>query len=274
MSRAKEYRLAQKQPLLRYVPNELIIKLLNSWVIQNFQANPPDTLPPEKYLLQKKFEDEMRIAMCIAKHKPELSAKPKHPHRPYKGFFEFINKMRTVTIERGITYKFGRKLYDGYKVEMIDGIYKVKNLTVDPETNYGSLDLVKGDLAYHVQWTNNNPRFYYLKDNAPEWKAPVDHPEYKRIKEVNNDTSNVAKLLSKNHPNMIYKNQVGGSSKVYYKETPLPGSPEDVIRVNTNLRNNDKTILDALKEELDKNGVIGPRAFDRICKKYDGGRTE
>lgn len=158
MSRAKAIRQSQIQKPLKHVKDEYVIRLLNSWVIQNEKLADFDTLPPNKQKARRFFEDQMRIAMCIAKNKPEITAKPHKPEKPYRGFYEFVHKMRTAATDRSYKYFFPAKLHNGSPVVMIDGTYHVHNLNLDDS----SLDLIKDDLVYHVTWGHNPPKFYYL----------------------------------------------------------------------------------------------------------------
>lgn len=161
MSRAKAIRQSQIQKPLKHVKDEYVIRLLNSWVIQNERLADFDTLPPNKQKARRFFEDQMRIAMCIAKNKPEITSKPHKPEKPYRGFYEFVHKMRTAATDRSYKYFFPKKLHNGSPVVMIDGTYHVHNLDVSDEKG-GSLDLIKDDLVYHVEWNCNPPKFYYL----------------------------------------------------------------------------------------------------------------
>ncbi len=162
MSRSKAIRQAQLQKPLKHVKDEFVIRLLNSWIIQNERLADFDTLPENKQKARRFFEDQMRIAMCIAKNKPEITAKPHKPEKPYKGFYEFVHKMRTAATERSYKYLFARKLHNGSEIAMIDGTYIAQNVEIN-EDQSGSLDLVKDDLVYHLSWNQNIPRFYYLK---------------------------------------------------------------------------------------------------------------
>ena len=161
MSRAKAIRQSQIQKPLKHVKDEYVIRLLNSWVIQNERLADFDTLPPKKQEVRRFFEDQMRIAMCIAKNKPEITAKPHKPEKPYRGFYEFVHKMRTAATDRSYKYLFARKLHNGSKVVMIDGMYTAHNVKVN-EDQSGELDLIRDDLVYHVEWNCNPPKFYYL----------------------------------------------------------------------------------------------------------------
>lgn len=170
MSRAKAIRQSQIKPPVYRVKDNYVIRLLNSWVIQNEKLADFTALPPNKQEARKFFEDQMRIAMCIAKNKPEITAKPKKPEKPYKGFYEFVHQMRLAAVDRGFNYLFARKLKNGSKVPMIDGNYTVHNLKLYDESGAGELDLIKDDLVYHLQWNQNVPKFYYRKgmDMQPE----------------------------------------------------------------------------------------------------------
>ena len=164
MSRSKAIRQAQieaNKPL-KHLKDEYIIRLLNSWVIQNERLSDFNLLPPNKQKARRFFEDQMRIAMCIAKNKPEITAKPHKPEKPYRGFYEFIHKMRTAATERSYKYFWPKKLKNGSEIAMIDGVYKVHNLYVPEDGKFGNLDLIRGDLVYHLEWGLNPPKFYYL----------------------------------------------------------------------------------------------------------------
>lgn len=169
MSRAKAIRQSQIKPPVYRVKDNYVIRLLNSWVIQNEKLADFTALPPNKQEARKFFEDQMRIAICIAKNKPEITAKPRKPEKPYKGFYEFVHQMRLAAVDRGFNYLFARKLKNGSKVPMIDGNYEVHNLHLN-EDNSGELDLVRDDLVYHIKWNQNVPKFYYRKgmDMQPE----------------------------------------------------------------------------------------------------------
>lgn len=164
MSRSKAIRQAQiaaNKPL-KHLKDEYVIRLLNSWVIQNERLEDFNLLPPNKQKARKFFEDQMRIAMCIAKNKPEITAKPHKPEKPYRGFYEFIHKMRTAAVERSYKYFWPKKLKNGSEIAMIDGVYKVHNLYVPEDGKFGNMDLIKDDLVYHLEWGLNPPKFYYL----------------------------------------------------------------------------------------------------------------
>ena len=162
MSRAKAIRQSQMQKPLKHLKDEYVIRLLNSWVIQNEKVADFETLPPNKQKARSYFEDQMRIAMCIAKNKPVITSKPQKPEKPYRGFYEFVHKMRDAARDRSYKYLFARKLRDGYKVVMIDGLYIVHNVVINPDDNSGELDLIRDDLVYHLKWNLNPPKFYYL----------------------------------------------------------------------------------------------------------------
>lgn len=161
MSRAKAIRQSQIQKPLKYLDDKFVIRLLNSWVIQNEKVADFNELPPNKQKARRYFEDQMRIAMCIAKNKPYITAKPQKPEKPYKGFYEFVHKMRTAATDRSYKYLFARKLHIGSKIAMIDGTYTARNIVLYDEKG-GELDLIKGDLVYHLKWGINVPKFYYL----------------------------------------------------------------------------------------------------------------
>ena len=162
MSRSKAIRQSQIQKPLKHVKDEYVIRLLNSWVVQNERLADFDTLPPNKQKARRFFEDQMRIAMCIAKNKPKITAKPQKPEKPYKGFYEFVHKMRTAAVDRSYKYFWPKKLHNGSEVVMIDGTYTVHNLEVPEDGKFGSMDLIREDLVYHLEWGLNPPKFYYL----------------------------------------------------------------------------------------------------------------
>lgn len=164
MSRSKAIKEAQKRIPLKFLKDEHIVRLLNSWVIQNERVSDWELLPDNKKAARKCFEDQMRIAMCIAKRKEEITAKPHKAEQPTKGFFEFCHKMRDTAVERSFKYYFPKKLHNGSRILMIDGIYIVENLNVPEDGKHGSLDLIKDDLVYHLEWGMNPPKFYYLKE--------------------------------------------------------------------------------------------------------------
>lgn len=174
MSKLLERQRAERKKPLRYNRSENIIGLLNSWVIQNPKLAEMDQLSPRKQEARLFFENQMRLAIDISKNKPFISEKPKHPDRPYKGFYEFIHKMRDIAVERGFRFLFANKLKNGYMIPMIDGKYKVKNITIDDE-GCGSCDLTRDDLSYHLEWRHNVPRFYYLDNMRDEYTTEHEH---------------------------------------------------------------------------------------------------
>lgn len=174
MSKFLEVQRSQKKKPLRYNRSENIIALLNSWVIQNPRLAEMDQLSPRKQEVRLFFENQMRLAIDISKNKPFISEKPKHPDRPYKGFYEFVHKMRDIAVERGFRFLFANKLKNGYLIPMIDGKYQVNNLSIDEE-GCGSCDLIREDLSYHLTWRHNVPRFYYLNNMRDEYTTEHEH---------------------------------------------------------------------------------------------------
>lgn len=164
MSRSKAIRQSIVKPPVYRLRSDIIIRLLNSWVIQNEKIADFDSLPQSKQKARRFFEDQMRLAMCIAKNKPVITAKPQKPEKPYRGFYEFIHKMRSAATERGFHYLFARKLRKGSKIEMIDGTYTVENVVLGEEKG-GYAILTRGNLLYHIEWWNNEPKFYYDKND-------------------------------------------------------------------------------------------------------------
>lgn len=188
MSKGMLIKRANQKPTLQYLKSDMMIVIMNSWnmfahqIMENttqqgkwrerdFVDYDAEGVVDEKTQLFrsmcKEYEGNFRIAVCIAKNKPrsEWSPKPKRPDKPYKNFFEYVNKMKIALLERHEKYVFARKLQPGDVIPMYDGPYVVKEVFQADDNKNGYIIVYKEDMndklhTWKIDWGNNVPKFY------------------------------------------------------------------------------------------------------------------
>ena len=188
MSKGMLIKRANQRPTLQYLKSDMMIVIMNSWAMFNkqimfnmaqqgkwrerdFWGYDAEGIIAEKEQLYrdmcKEYEGNFRIMVCIAKHKPrsEWSPKPKRPDKPYKNFFEYVNKMKTALLERHEKFVWANKLQVGDVIPMYDGPYVVKEAFREEGGDAGYVVIFKENMndklhSWKIQWTINVPRFY------------------------------------------------------------------------------------------------------------------